>query len=287
MKKLLLILSVCLCELCYSQEEMQRVFINVEDEIFYDKSTLDNTLKQILSVDDSQLLFSVYKEEKDYLYENATLLRLQQYLDEYRLLRGNILVYVKDEKITRINGTYYPSVGNVEKISSLSESEILQIAEDEVFASRTGYDFQYEIEQVISENYLDFDDKNLYYAYRVCVSDRNNVEIDVEVIIDENTGKILGRRSLIICDPGPCPPIDNTSITAYSGSNSVLSPNPVKDILTLTLPTDNNEIRIFDLQGKLLLQQNVGQSAEVNVSMLPTGTYVLMVNGESYKFVKE
>ncbi|MBR7034135.1 MAG: T9SS type A sorting domain-containing protein, partial [Bacteroidales bacterium] len=59
------------------------------------------------------------------------------------------------------------------------------------------------------------------------------------------------------------------------------------DYLTLTLPTDNNEIKILDLQGKLLLQQNVGFSAEVNVSMLSVGTYVLVVNGESYKFVKE
>ncbi len=67
----------------------------------------------------------------------------------------------------------------------------------------------------------------------------------------------------------------------------VIFQNPVKDYLTLTLPIANNEIKIFDLQGKLLLQQNVGVSAEINVSMLQAGTYVLVVNGESYKFVKE
>ena len=66
-----------------------------------------------------------------------------------------------------------------------------------------------------------------------------------------------------------------------------LSPNPVKDKLTLSLPNAENEIKIFDLQGKLMLQQNVGFSAEIIVSMLPMGTYVLVVNGESYKFVKE
>ncbi len=70
-------------------------------------------------------------------------------------------------------------------------------------------------------------------------------------------------------------------------NNTILSPNPVKDYLTITLPTSSNEIKIFDLQGKLWLQQKVGFSAEVNVSMLTTGTYVLVVNGESYKFVKE
>ncbi len=64
-------------------------------------------------------------------------------------------------------------------------------------------------------------------------------------------------------------------------------PNPVKNKLTLSLPKAENEVKIFDLQGKLLLQQNVGFSSEINVSMLPTGMYVLVVNGESYKFVKE
>ena len=285
MKKIFLILCVCLCELCYSQEEAQHVFIKVEDEISYDKSTLDNTLKQLLSID-SQLSTEVYKEEISE-EENSSLLRLHEKLGDYRILEGNLLVYVKDEKITRINGTYYPSVEIMGTTPLMTESEVLEIAETEVFGSQTGYDFQYEIEKVISKNYLDYDDNNLYYAYRVLVSDRNNVEIDVEVIIDENTGKILWERSLRICDPGPCSSIDNTSIITYFASNCVLSPNPVKDILTLTLPSANNEIKIFDLQGKLLLQQNVGFSAEVNVSMLPAGTYVLVVNGESYKFVKE
>ena len=80
----------------------------------------------------------------------------------------------------------------------------------------------------------------------------------------------------------------NEKLAVIELNNDIsFSPNPVKDFLTLTLPTDNNEIKIFDLQGKLLLQQSVGYSAEINVSMLPAGMYVLVVNEESYKFVKE
>ena len=75
--------------------------------------------------------------------------------------------------------------------------------------------------------------------------------------------------------------VENTS------KNFVVWYNSIYQKLVLTLPTDNNEIKIFDLQGKLLLQQNVGFSAEIHVSMLQVGTYVLVVNGESYKFVKE
>ncbi len=79
---------------------------------------------------------------------------------------------------------------------------------------------------------------------------------------------------------------DNLAVLESNKAIS-LSPNPVKDKLTLTFLNAENEIKIFDLQGKLWLQQNVGFSAEIIVSMLPAGTYVLVVNGESYKFVKE
>ncbi|MBP5583790.1 MAG: T9SS type A sorting domain-containing protein [Bacteroidales bacterium] len=80
----------------------------------------------------------------------------------------------------------------------------------------------------------------------------------------------------------------NEKLAIIESNNGItLSPNPVKDKLTVTLPNANNEIKIFDLQGKLWLQQNGGFSAEINVSMLPAGMYVLVVNEESYKFVKE
>jgi len=81
---------------------------------------------------------------------------------------------------------------------------------------------------------------------------------------------------------------ERTAVKFIDNPQISLSPNPVKDILTLTLPTDNNEIKIYDLQGKLLLQQNVGFSAEINVSMLPAGTYVLVVNNsERLTFIKQ
>ena len=80
---------------------------------------------------------------------------------------------------------------------------------------------------------------------------------------------------------------EQTTIESIESQHITIFPDPVKDKLTLTLSNAENEIKIFDLQGKLLLQQNVGFSAEVNVSMLPTGTYMLVVNGESYKFIKK
>ena len=147
-------------------------------------------------------------------------------------------------------------------------------------------------EQVLSDNIYDFDDVIIedigsvyspcfdtlpfspagicgarYYTYLLCVQKGNNV-----IWHNPNYEECYYERTAVET-------IENNLIS--------LSPNPVKDKLTLSLPNTENEIKIFDLQGKLLLQQNVGFSAEIIVSMLPMGTYVLVVNGESYKFVKE
>lgn len=80
---------------------------------------------------------------------------------------------------------------------------------------------------------------------------------------------------------------DPVLIRECSNQQILLSPNSVKDYLTLTVSTANNELKIFDLQGKKIMQQNVGFSAEVNVSMLPKGTYVLVMNNlEKMTFIK-
>lgn len=211
MKKIFLILCVFLCELCYSQEK-QKVFLCPNKDISYEPALLDKIIKQILSVD-SQSTFNVYKEE-DKIDDNAKLLRLQQYLGEYRILGGNLLVYIKDNKIVRINGSYYPSVESAKKSYTLSKSEILEIAEKEVFASKSGYDFQYEMEKTISKNYFDNDDKSLHYAYRVTVADNKDVDTYVDVIIDENTGRILKKTSRIRHTSG-------TADTRYNGTRVI------------------------------------------------------------------
>lgn len=67
-----------------------------------------------------------------------------------------------------------------------------------------------------------------------------------------------------------------------------ISPNPVKELLQLALPTANNSIQIFDTQGKMVLQAECGYTATINVSTLPKGVYTLVVNNsESQRFVKE
>lgn len=209
MKKILILLCVCVCELCYSQE-MQQIFLRIDKDISYEPTSIDKTLKQILSID-PQITFNVYREGKE---DNNVHLRFHQFLNDYRIEGSDLLVHVRNNKIAIINGSYYTSVKSAIKSSSLSESEILQIAENDVFASKSDYDFQYKTEKIISPNYFESDDKNLYYACKVLVTDKNNLETDVDVIIDEKTGNILGKFSRICYANG-------TASTRYSGSRTI------------------------------------------------------------------
>ena len=274
MKKVILILSMCFCELCYSQE-IRQIFLHVEEEIQYDESTIDETLKQILSID-SQITFDVFKEEisQD---DGSTHLRMHQYMDDYRIMDADLLVHVKKNNIYLIDGTYYSSIGEIEKNTPLTKLELVQIAEKDVFGIDTYYDMEYKTEKVIAHNTLNPDDENLYYAYKVSIIDKNNLGTAVDVIIDENSGKILQKSSFVYY---------STSIIKMSDVKCLFTPNPVKNKLYLTLPQVENEIKIFNIQGKLMLRQVVGQTAIINVQCLKSGTYVLIVNNtEKQKIV--
>lgn len=275
MKKVFLILSMCFCELCYSQE-IRQIFLHVEEEIQYDESTIDETLKQILSID-SQITFDVFKEEisQD---DGSTHLRMHQYMDDYRIMDADLLVHVKKNNIYLIDGTYYSSIGEIEKNTPLTKLELVQIAEKDVFGIDTYYDMEYKTEKVIAHNTLNPDDENLYYAYKVSIIDKNNLETAVDVIIDENSGKILQKSSIVYY---------STSIIKMSDVKCQFTANPVKNKLYLTLPQVENEIKIFNIQGKLMLRQLVvGQTAIINVQCLKSGTYVLIVNNtEKQKIV--
>ena len=63
----------------------------------------------------------------------------------------------------------------------------------------------------------------------------------------------------------------------------VVYPNPTQDILHITGITPQT-LRVFDLQGRLLIIDN---STQVNVSNLNTGTYLLQVGTQVIRFIKQ
>lgn len=63
-----------------------------------------------------------------------------------------------------------------------------------------------------------------------------------------------------------------------------LFPNPAQTLLTIISPMEKNYTwRLFNLQGKEMM---LGQGATVNIESIPSGMYLLNVNGQVKKFVK-
>lgn len=260
---------------------MQQIFRRIDKDISYDPTSIDETLKQILSID-SQITFNMYREEKE---DNNIHLRFHQFLNGYRIEDSDLLVHVKDNKIAIINGSYYSSVEPPIKSSSLSESEILQIAENEVFSSILDYDFQYKIEKIISKNIFEIEDKSFYYAYKISVFSEKNLETSVDIIIDEQSGKILWKQSgIILSDASGL----NTTETIVSLSQNTPNPFNSETRIEMYVPitTTNAILYLHDLQGKLIKAINIigrGTTFEtIYGSGLQNGMYVysLVIDGK-------
>ena len=74
------------------------------------------------------------------------------------------------------------------------------------------------------------------------------------------------------------------TVTENVAINSIIIyPNPTQDILHITGVTPQT-LRVFDLQGRLLITDN---STQVNVSNLNTGTYLLQVGTQVIRFIKQ
>ena len=72
--------------------------------------------------------------------------------------------------------------------------------------------------------------------------------------------------------------IDNQHLTIY--------PNPVKDILIISNIPDNQLVTIYSIDGKVIKRINVSNNAEINISDLQAGIYIIGVGNEFSKFIK-
>ena len=60
-------------------------------------------------------------------------------------------------------------------------------------------------------------------------------------------------------------------------------PNPAQNILYIE-SANVPEYQIFDVDGRCLLK---GENSSIDVSMLKTGTYLLLINNQTFKFIKQ
>ena len=74
-----------------------------------------------------------------------------------------------------------------------------------------------------------------------------------------------------------------SAVENVESSNSVVAyPNPTQDILMIQ-GIEEQSLRVFDLQGRLLKTEN---GTQVNVSNLAEGTYLLQVGTQVVRFIK-
>ena len=82
--------------------------------------------------------------------------------------------------------------------------------------------------------------------------------------------------------------IKATGLAALESNVQSLYPNPVDDWLTIPCTGESVRVEIYDLKGTRLFSGTLsGEDAcQLNVSFLSTGVYIVLIDGESYKIIK-
>ena len=76
--------------------------------------------------------------------------------------------------------------------------------------------------------------------------------------------------------------IDDVNVTTCR-----VYPNPTQDMLIID-GTNADKALIFDLNGRLLQTTLLyGEKATINVTALPKGEYILLLNTQTFKFIKQ
>lgn len=64
----------------------------------------------------------------------------------------------------------------------------------------------------------------------------------------------------------------------------VVYPNPTQDVLCISGADAQTSLRVFSLSGQVL---TTAQGAQINVSALPAGTYLLQIGTQVVRFIKQ
>ena len=84
------------------------------------------------------------------------------------------------------------------------------------------------------------------------------------------------------------------AVENYTNSAFDIYPNPAKNVLNIKVKDEISMTlaQVYDLNGKLIFEENTNLSSPINIEKLETGTYILLIrdsNNKDYsqKFVKE
>tara|TARA_B110000858_G_scaffold80261_1_gene93009 strand:- start:152 stop:1303 length:1152 start_codon:yes stop_codon:yes gene_type:complete len=81
----------------------------------------------------------------------------------------------------------------------------------------------------------------------------------------------------------------STDVTISSDIDFEIFPNPTSEFITInSLEKNNLSYSIFSIVGKMVMNGNINKSnPKINISQLEPQLYILMIDGNSYKIIKE
>jgi hypothetical protein len=118
-------------------------------------------------------------------------------------------------------------------------------------------------------------------TYALATVSRINVIADANsasmTVVDKDGNQFAGYVKILFAEK-------ETSIEELGFTQVYVFPNPVVNTLTIQGVDENTPLEVYNLTGKSVLKD---KGAELDVTSLNQGTYILRINNQYVKFIKK
>ena len=256
--------------------EIKKIKINeLVDGIFnFTMANLDGSNEENISIDTNPYLnkkfiyYSLANNEvinREPLSENWDLI-FTRYEEEYVSLNGDTMPYIVTGVLTNQNliAQYDGAIDIIPNTESLNISTEI---------NTIGYDWkEYSGEFLIVPN----------RAYYLFSQDESSL---YKILFQSFSGQSSGDLSFTIEEIEDFIPINN--INSEKNNLFNIYPNPNNGIFNVNLNTQNAVLTIIDINGKIVLKENINQSLTLNLSSLNEGLFLINLNGEKFNISKK
>jgi|GEM_PF-1783075 len=130
----------------------------------------------------------------------------------------------------------------------------------------------------ITDVVWDFGDGNTGTGDAVNYDYGGSGEFEVTVTVTDLLGETSTyTETIVVGDP--------VSLTALNESNISIYPNPVTDVLNIEInDLSIAQAKLFDISGKLLLNQSINNAAQLNLNNFASGLYLLIIEKDGKQF---
>ncbi len=228
---------------------------------------------------------------------NATPVNVLSYIDNTASLGKNIyMIRAVKSQSTISSGTFNNLSTGIIDSFILQTTLPLQIVEFSIKNNGCNINLEWHVAQQQNVQYFEvlYSTDGIHYnsLRKVDVTHANSYATTHEQVCNLFQGKTIFYK-LKTVDANGSFAFSNVLTARIKGGQSIsINENPVNDFLTINGLKKTGTLRIIDVNGKVLFEQNVNQeSIKMNASFLPSGLYFLQYLNEgktaSLKFVKK